>query len=113
MDVPDDIREKAANCIPVGLEGNHYLSTLRHYIATALMAERERCAAFAYAKHDWPARWIAASLRGENSAYTDFQEHPAAARTLCTDTTLTQRVAPDGNRERNKGIEGHPDEQDG
>jgi hypothetical protein len=41
--------------------------------ARAIMAERERCAAFAFAKYDWPARWIASSFRGENSAYHDFE----------------------------------------
>lgn len=42
-------------------------------IARAILAERERCAAFAYAKHDWPPRWIAASLRGEGDGYRPGQ----------------------------------------
>jgi hypothetical protein len=30
--------------------------------ALVVLAERERCTAFAYAKYDWPSRWIAASI---------------------------------------------------
>lgn len=37
-------------------------------LRSALAAEREACAAFAYAKYDWPPRWIAAALRGESIA---------------------------------------------
>lgn len=48
-------------------------SDMAKCIAAAIMAERERCAAFAFEKHDWPARWIASSFRGENSAYHDFE----------------------------------------
>jgi hypothetical protein len=50
MELPADIA-KADNCIPVGLDGNHYRSTLRQYIAAALAAERvserEACAKIA------------------------------------------------------------------
>lgn len=41
-------------------------------------------------------------------------EEPVSVRPdICTDTTRTQPNGPGSNRERNKGIAGHPDERDG
>jgi hypothetical protein len=73
MDIPDDIREKVDKCIiPVGLDGNHYRSTLRQYIEAALLAERlsatERAAKIAEGFAGvWPQERaaIAAAIRSQ------------------------------------------------
>lgn len=70
-EIPEDVW-KAAREAAATLDDDDDWPVVR-VAAAAIMAERERCAAFAYAKWDWPPRWIAASLRGENSAYEEFR----------------------------------------
>lgn len=54
-------------------------SDLPTMLAEERAAGREEAAGFAHAKHDWPARTIAACLRGESSAFADW-----VAREHCT-----------------------------
>jgi hypothetical protein len=70
-EIPEDVMEMAREVF-VEFDEDDSRASIK-LIASAIMAERERCAAFAYAKWDWPPRWIAASLRGENSAYEEFR----------------------------------------
>ena len=66
-DIPEELWEAKATYdiakMPVGG---------RELVCRAILAERERIAAFAFAKYDWPTRWIAAALRGKNEAYSNF-----------------------------------------
>ncbi len=70
-DIPEDVWDDAREAAT----GSGWAQTPSVLIVAsrAILDERERCAKFADAKHDWPARWIAASLRGENDAYRDFR----------------------------------------
>ena len=79
VEIPWDIELAAAQVVvmfPMAFDSVEQTGEAITRVASALhaerLAERERCAAFAFAKHDWPTRWIASSLRGENDGYTNF-----------------------------------------
>lgn len=55
---------------PLAVTSGYALTIKR--LANARAAAQREVAEFCEAKHDWPAKWIAAALRGENDAFRNF-----------------------------------------
>ena len=89
LPIPDDIRETAADCVPIHMIGQIQATKIGMLVERALLAERERCAKIAIrlapSTQDWAdaplqdlAKRIASAIRNPRTARKEnFCDHPA------------------------------------